>query len=94
MFLAVTNNGTIQTFAISIVDDDLVEGTESFVISGSVTSPASFLPRRNMATITIMDNERKLYVKLTVKVASSLIYTFCLKKKFHHRLVHFRMCPM
>ena len=68
MFLVGTNNGTIQTFAISTVDDDLVEGTESFVISGSVTSPASFLPGRNMATITIMDNERKLYVKLTVKV--------------------------
>ena len=68
MFVAGTNNGTIHTFAISIVDDDLVEGTESFVISGSVTSPASFLPGRNMATITIMDNERKLYVRLTVKV--------------------------
>ena len=59
VFLAGTNNGTIQTFAIDIFDDDLVEGTESFVISGSVTSPAMFLPGRNMATITIMDNERK-----------------------------------
>ena len=67
-FSAGTNNGTIQTFAIIIVDDDFVEGTETFVISGSVTSPATFLPGRNMATITIMDNERKLYVKLTVKV--------------------------
>ena len=68
MFLAGTNNGTIQTLLISIVDDDLVEGTETFVISGNVTSPAMFLPGRNMTTITIMDNERKLYVKLTVRV--------------------------
>ena len=58
-FLAGTNNGTIQTFAISIFDDDLVERTETIVLSGSVASPAMFLPGRNMTTITIMDNERK-----------------------------------
>ena len=58
-FLAGANNGTIHTLVISIFDDDLVEGTETFVISGSVTSPAMFLPGRNMTTITIMDNERK-----------------------------------
>ena len=58
-FFAGTNNGTIQTLVVSVVDDDFVEGTETFVISGSVTSPAMFLPGRNMTTITIMDNERK-----------------------------------
>ena len=58
-FLAGTNNCTIQTLNVSIHDDNFVEGTETFVISGSVTSPAMFLPGRNMATITIMDNERK-----------------------------------
>ena len=59
MFLAGAKSGTIQTLGVSISDDNLVEGTESFVISGSVTSPAMFFPGRNMATITIMDNERK-----------------------------------
>ena len=59
VFLAGAKNGTIQTLGVSISDDNLVEGTESFVISGSVTSPAMFFPGRNMATITIMDNERK-----------------------------------
>ena len=59
VFLAGTNNGTIQNLGVSIHDDNLVEGTESFVISGSVTSPAMFLPGRNMTTITIVDNERK-----------------------------------
>ena len=59
VFVAGTNNGTIQTFVIGIVDDDLVEGTETFVLSGRVTSPAMFLPGRNMTTITIMDNDRK-----------------------------------
>ena len=42
MFLAGTNNGTIQNLSVSIVDDNLVEGTETFVISGSVTPPAMF----------------------------------------------------
>ena len=59
VFLAGTNNGTIQTLVVTIVDDSLVEGTEAFVLSGSVTSPAMFFPGRNMTTITIMDNERK-----------------------------------
>ena len=59
VFLAGTNNGTIQNLSVSIVDDNLVEGTETFVISGSVTPPAMFLPGRNMTTITILDNERK-----------------------------------
>ena len=52
-------NSTIQTLVISIVDDGLVEGNETFVISGRVTSPAMFLPGRNMTTITIVDNEGK-----------------------------------
>ena len=59
VFLAGANNGTVKTFVITIHDDDLVEGTETFVISGSVTPPAMFLPGRNMTTITIMDNECK-----------------------------------
>ena len=58
VFLAGTDNGTIQNLGV-IQDDNLVEGTETFVISGSVTSPAMFLPGRNMTTITILDNERK-----------------------------------
>ena len=59
VFLAGTDNGTIQTLVVIIVDDSLVEGTETVVLSGSVTSPAMFLPGRNMTTITIVDNERK-----------------------------------
>ena len=59
VFLAGTDNGTIQNLGVIIQDDNLVEGTETFVISGSVTSPAMFLPGRNMTTITIVDNERK-----------------------------------
>ena len=58
VFVAGTNS-TIQTLDISIFDDDLVEGNETFVISGSVTSPAMFLPGSNMTTITIVDNEGK-----------------------------------
>ena len=71
-FLAGTNNGTIQTLVISIFDDDLVEGTETFVLSGSVTSPAMFLPGRNMTTITIMDNDRKCRPPLFSTSANSI----------------------
>jgi len=59
VFLAGTNNDTIQNLGVIIQDDNLVEGTETFVISGNVTPPAMFLPGRNMTTITIVDNERK-----------------------------------
>ena len=59
VFNAGTNNGTIQTLVVSVVDDNFVEGNESFVLTGSVTSPAMFLPGRNMANLTIRDNERK-----------------------------------
>ena len=72
VFLAGTNNGTIQTFVISIFDDDLVEGMETFVLSGSVTPPAMFLPGRNMTTITIMDNERKCRPPLFSAHANSI----------------------
>ena len=72
IFDADTNNGTIQTFVISIFDDDFVEGTETFVISGSVTPPAMFLPGRNMTTITIMDNERKCRPPLFSNSAKSI----------------------
>ena len=59
VFYAGTNDDTIQTLVVTIVDDGLVEGTETIVLSGSVTSPAMFLPGRNTTTITIIDNERK-----------------------------------
>ena len=72
VFLAGANNGTIQTLVVTIFDDDLVEGTETFVISGSVTSPAMFLPGRNMTTLTIMDNERKCRPPLFSNSANSI----------------------
>ena len=72
-FLAGANNGTIQTLVISIFDDDLVKGIETFVLSGSVTSPAMFLPGRNMTTITIMDNERKCRPPLFSTSAFSIL---------------------
>ena len=59
VFLAGANSSTVKTFVITIHDDKLVEGTETFNIFGSVTPPAMFLPGRNMTTITILDNERK-----------------------------------
>ena len=49
--------GNIRSALINIVDDSLVEGTESFVVSGSVTAPASFVPGGDTTTVNILDND-------------------------------------
>ena len=52
-----TSNGNVQSLVLDITDDLLVEGTESFVISGNATAPALFVPGRDTATVDIMDND-------------------------------------
>ena len=49
--------GSTQSASIDIIDDSLVEGTESFVVSGNVTAPASFVPGGDTATVCILDND-------------------------------------
>ena len=49
--------GSTQHASIEIIDDSLVEGTESFVVSGNVTAPASFVPGGDATTVTILDND-------------------------------------
>ena len=49
--------GSTQNTSIEIIDDSLVEGTESFVVSGSVTAPASFVPGGDTTTVNILDND-------------------------------------
>jgi len=53
------NNGNIITTVIDVLDDPLIEGTETFTISGSVDPPASFVPGRDTANVTILDNDGK-----------------------------------
>ena len=52
-----TSNGNVQSLVVDIKRDFLVEGTESFVISGSATAPASFVPGRESITVTILDDD-------------------------------------
>ena len=52
-----TTTGSTQNASIDIIDDSLVEGTESFVVTGSVTAPASFVPDGDTTTVTILDND-------------------------------------
>ena len=52
-----TGNNNVQSLVVDVIDDFFVEGTESFVISGDVTAPASFVPGRDTATVTILDND-------------------------------------
>ena len=51
--------GNTQSAVVNIIDDSLVEGTESFVVSGSVTKPVSFVPGGDTTTVSIMDNDGK-----------------------------------
>ena len=53
------NDSNVQVLAINIWDDQLLEGTESFVVSGNVTAPASFVAGGNTATVNILDNDGK-----------------------------------
>ena len=52
-----TGNNNVQSLVVDVIDDFLVEGTESFVISGNATAPASFVPGGDMVTINILDND-------------------------------------
>ena len=52
-----TSTGSTQNASIEIIDDSLVEGTESFVVSGNVTAPASFVPGGDITTVSILDND-------------------------------------
>ena len=52
-----TTTDSTQNASIEIIDDSLVEGTESFVVSGNVTAPASFVAGRDTTTVTILDND-------------------------------------
>ena len=56
-FVQGATSGNTQSALIEINDDSLVEGTESFVVSGNVTAPASFVPGGDMVTVNILDND-------------------------------------
>ena len=56
-FLQGATTDSTQNASIEIIDDSLVEGTESFVVSGNVTAPALFVSDGDTATITILDND-------------------------------------
>jgi len=51
--------GTQLCVTVSILSDTIVEGNETFTISGSVSPPAVFVPGENMITITIIDYDSK-----------------------------------
>ena len=70
--------GNTQNVSIDIIDDSLVEGTESFVVSGNVTAPASFVPGGNTTTVNILDNDGELELVYT---QSHRLYHNCRKKE-------------
>ena len=59
-FVHGATTGNTQNVSIDIIDDSLVEGTESFVVSGNVTAPASFVPGGDTVTVNILDNDGKV----------------------------------
>ena len=56
-FVQGATTGNTQSVSIDIIDDALVEGTESFVVSGNVTAPATFVPGKDTTTVNILDND-------------------------------------
>ena len=74
-FLQGATTGNTQSASIEIIDDSLVEGTESFVVSGNVTAPASFVPGGDTATITILDNDGECgYALSCLTLAKNLVH--------------------
>ena len=53
------NDSSVQVLAINIWDDQLLEGTESFVISSNATPPASFVAGGDTVTVNILDSDGK-----------------------------------
>ena len=74
------NDSHIQVLAINIWDDQLLEGTESFVVSGNVTAPASFVPGGDTVTVDILDNDGKVEL---VHTQSCCLYHNYRKKGMH-----------
>ena len=56
-FVQGATTGNNQSASIEIIDDSLVEGTESFVVSGNVTAPVTFVRDGDTTAVTIMDND-------------------------------------
>ena len=56
-FVQGATTGNTQNASIDIIDDSLVEGTESFVVSGNITAPVSFVPGGDTTTVNILDND-------------------------------------
>ena len=51
------NDSNVQVFIINIWDDQLLEGTENFVVSGNVMAPALFVPGGDTVTLDILDTD-------------------------------------
>ena len=75
------NDSNVQVL-INIWDDQLLEGTESFVVSGHVTAPATFVPGRDMVTINILDNDGEFQL---LGMESWCLYQSC--RKLHGSLL-------
>ena len=75
------NDSNVQVL-INIWDDQLLEGTENFVISGNVTAPATFVPGGDTATVNILDNAGKFQL---LGMQSWHLYQSC--RKLHGSLL-------
>ena len=79
-----TNDSNVQVLSIDIWDDQLLEGTESFVVSGNVTPPASFVPGGDMVTVNILDSDGKLELFYTN------MQSWCLNHSWRNCMLHWR----
>ena len=75
------NDSNVQVL-INIWDDQLLEGTENFVVSGNVTVPATFVPGGDMVTVNILDDAGKFQL---LGMQSWCLYQSC--RKLHDSLL-------
>ena len=61
LFPAGTGNGAVKNASLTILNDSIVEGSETVVLMGSLTPgvKTSFAPGQDSATVPIWDNDGK-----------------------------------
>ena len=55
-----TNDGNTINVSVDVLDDDDVEGTESFTLSASTSSPEAVFVGVPALTVSILDDDGKL----------------------------------
>ena len=62
--------GAVETFTFPIIDDSLVEDTETLILSATPSAPGVIADNDATATVAIQDNDSKLYLFTYIAIYS------------------------